>query len=128
VATFATVPPSLDPLTTLEFLRKPRVFYKWLPNISSFWQLEEKGIPPDGTRASDAELNAESIRYNLAGKCVSVGDDGTIVGMNRLGAYRFDNSTKTWTLLPDQWRDISVVKQGKMWGVSAGGDVFSTIV
>jgi hypothetical protein len=68
----------------------------------------------------------EKQRYLLAGKCVSVSDDGTVVTLFKDSAWRFDGST--WTQLPGQFIDVSVISKTNMWAAVIGMGIRSTIV
>jgi hypothetical protein len=67
----------------------------------------------------------EKERYLLVGKCVSVSDDGTVVRVFKDSAYRFDGST--WTQLPGQFFDVSVISKTNMWAADFGRRIRSTI-
>jgi hypothetical protein len=68
----------------------------------------------------------EAERYRTVCKCVSVGDDGTAVRVFKDSAYRFDGST--WTRLPGQFFDVSVISRTNMWAADFSRGIRSTIV
>jgi hypothetical protein len=78
----------------------------------------------DGTVGNPIRPGPEMDRYQLVGKCVSIGDDGTVVGVGIDTAYRLDGTT--WTPLPGQVIDVSVVTRTNMWAVDRDKDICST--
>src|SRR5262249_2906725 len=124
---------------------EPRKFYWWLaPHFYDLGKRKFLGspnlpddmvarLPPHGSVSGD-DTDAELQRFRWAryGKSVSVGDDGTIVGLFAYRAYRYDGTdpwTSTdWTPLLGVWIDVSVVSKSNMWGVDRKGDIYSTIV
>jgi hypothetical protein len=70
------------------------------------------------------QFSPERLRYGLVGKCVSIGDDGTVVRVADKTAYRLDGAT--WTPLPGQVIDVSVVTKTNMWAVDLDNDICST--
>jgi Matrixin len=108
-----------------------RRFYEYVEANRAWWQASFKGIPPDD---STVDATLELDRYNKAnGKCISVGDDGTIVAMVADRAFRWYDSgaAPSWTELGRpgmRWVDISVVNKERMWGIDQQHDIFSTII
>jgi hypothetical protein len=106
-----------------------RVVYKYDEGTPQWSSFNVKRIPPDGSTVEPNLLEID--RYHKArGKCVSVGDDGTVVAMMGDRAFR-SYAGSPWTELPRpgaRWVDISVVNKERMWGVDQHFGIFSTIV
>jgi hypothetical protein len=113
----------------------PRRIYKYVEGAQ--WSQFLQGIPPD---ASTTKMMMELERFNKArGKCVSVGEDGTVVGVMGDRAFRCHDGGP-WTELPHtgpptmpavgpgRWVDISVVNKEEMWAVDWTYGIFSTLV
>jgi len=78
----------------------------------------------DGSVGNPIRRSEEGLRYGLVGKCISIGDDGTVVRVANNTAYRLDGAT--WTPLPGQVIDVAVVTKTNMWAVDRDNDICST--
>jgi hypothetical protein len=93
----------------------------WARPVPQMTGIEPREPTPDGV---PVRFSPERLRYGLVGKCVSIGDDGTAVRVVNNTAYRLDGAT--WTPLPGQVIDVSVVTKTNMWAVDRDNDICST--
>jgi hypothetical protein len=93
----------------------------------------EKVVGLESAFSSPCKLDDHNKRWEQIGptqnETISVGDDGTVVRLDKQGQlYRHDEGL-TWSKLsaPRDLKWISVVSKTNMWAVGGGGEIYSTI-